>query len=332
MGFVVLPILAVVMVGAGTWWLLSVDPAPVHPPALGFDVPHDRDLESVAFRLFAAHGRPAARDEFRPAASVEVSVQSTSCEPWVDVAVLAYLDQRWWLAFKATALGQPLRTPIASEETFASKSPSVTGDFAFAVDGHVRDVRATTQVGIVDVPVHRDTDRTRGSLNVYRATIPKSVLASTAINEFLAPGIQLTFQARWASPRSYGTCWITMPQLVGQGSSALYALGGSEGMTGRSSLDEGPLRGRTHLSTRRGSVVREQTEPAPVYSREPEWTCSSRRMRVEELADPPNCASAVAVQKEGADRRAQWLLLLFSGLLSAAVVGCAAGLRQMVLR
>jgi len=234
------------------------------------------------------------------------------------------------MAFKTSAQHRRFETPLTRRETFTSGSPGVTGDFAFAVNGQIRDLAATTRGGTFEVPLRIDAERTRSGLNVYRGTIPSGVLERTAINEFLAPSVQLTFSARWIYERSYGTCWLTMRQLVGK-SAALYALGSTDGMTGRSSFDEGPFGGRTHLTTRRASVLRDRTEPSPVYSQSPAWTCSSRRRRGNELADPPNCSAAVAIQEDGADRRAQWLLLLFSGLLSAAVVGSVAGLRRMLL-
>lgn len=71
-GFVLLPLLCGIAIGAATWWLLSVETAPTNPPALGFDVPHNPELEELAFRLFGAYGRLGARDEFRPASSVDV--------------------------------------------------------------------------------------------------------------------------------------------------------------------------------------------------------------------------------------------------------------------
>jgi hypothetical protein len=331
-GLIVVPLIGVALSGVGAWIFLSSD-SPPEAPVVGFDLVKGRVLDDFSFRTFAGRQLPGAADQFRPADSIEVVVDQHGCDRWADVEVTIYADPRWWMAVKAARERHTFRPAVRYEPggiKYANYGrPKVDDSFAFSVSGAIRDPRASTYGSQMPIPLSVDRSALPGTI-VMLGRIPPKATRRALINDHIAPSIHLAFQAPWKHTRSPGTCWVTTPRLTGGGAGVSPL--GLDGLSGSLGLDAGPRDGVTAVSAAGGRVLRDESDPPPRQGTRPSWACTAEPARRNGLAYRPTCAAAVAIAKPASERWAQLGLLLTGGLLSASIVGLAAGIRRIWLR
>ena len=327
-----IPVLAALASLWLAWSALSVEDPP-GAPAVGFDVIQDETLLDFSFRTFAQRRAQGAVEPFRPADSFELAITADGCSPWVRVTAVVYADSRWWMAVRSNRLSRPFRPSLrfapSGPERMRYGRAKTDGTFAFAVSGEIRHIRASTFTG--NIPLTRSRVLIHGE-TVVEGRVPRAAVSrQTLINDFIAPAIEVVFEAPWVHDRVDGGCWISLPQLAGNGGFTLAPLG-RDGLAGTNPWRLGPDVGVTSLTVAGGRVLRDESDPVPRQGSRPSWSCVAEPDSKNYLADRPTCAAAAAVAEPGGERQIQFRLLVGGGLLSASIVGAAAGVRRLLTR
>jgi hypothetical protein len=341
LGYVMLPILAVVAAFLAAAHLLHINPAhddPQHDVGLAFSVDGFATLQTYAGAMFEASLArvPGRQPEFESSIATDVAASASGCSRTVEVNGRIDLDPRWLLAVKNTREHQRLvlhETYSRTGPAFVIRAPHVGGTFAFGLSGLISDFHAQMEGLGIPVPVRTQAALGTNSphITIVTGRVPDAEFGGRIkISEYFGDALDFRFRAPWVWARGFESCYLSLPRLVDDGYVSALPITRPDVGTSR---PVGTASGQTLINVSNGAVDLQDTSPAPnTAGALRTWNCARGNGSPGILQPLPDCHATVVIAAPNQPADLQIRVIVLAAVLSGGLVGMGAGLRRILLR